>query len=66
MMLMCRTAIPLWISGKKVITGIVFFVLKGLGMFERGFYGSELANKKRYWPTKMYGYGINANYKIHE
>ena len=30
MMLMCRMAKPLWVSGKKVITGSVFFVLKGL------------------------------------
>ena len=30
MMLMCRMAKPLWVSGKKVIMGSVFFVLKGL------------------------------------
>ena len=33
-------------------------------MFERGFYGSELAKKNRYWPTQIYVYGINANCKI--
>ena len=30
MMLMCRMEKPLWVSGKKVIIGSVFFVLKFL------------------------------------
>ena len=30
MMLMCSMAKPLWVSGKKVIMGSVFFVLKCL------------------------------------
>ena len=37
-----------------------------IGMFERGFYGSELAKKNRYWRTEIYGYGINANCKINK
>ena len=32
-------------------------------MFERGFYGIELSKKNIYWPTEIYGYGINANCK---
>ena len=35
-------------------------------MFDRGFYGSKLANKNRYWPTEICGYGINANCKINK
>ena len=35
-------------------------------MFERGLYGSELTKKNRYWPTEIYGYGINANFKINK
>ena len=32
-----------------------------IGMFQRELYGSEFVKKNRYWPTKIYGYGINAN-----
>ena len=32
-------------------------------MFERGFYGSELDKKNRYWSIEIYGYEINANFK---
>ena len=35
-------------------------------MFEREFYGSELAKKNRYWPTEFYEYGININCKINK
>ena len=35
-------------------------------MFEIGFYGSDLAKNIRYWPTEIYGYGINANCKINK
>ena len=37
-----------------------------IGMFVRGFYGSELVKNNRYWPTDIYGYGINANCKINK
>ena len=37
-----------------------------IGMFERGFNGSELLNKNRYWATEMYEYGINANCKMNK
>ena len=37
-----------------------------IGMFDRGLYGSELAKKNRYWPTVIYGYGINDNCRINK
>ena len=47
MMLMCRMAKPLWGSGKKVITGSVFFVLKGLLVCLREGY------MKLNWPRRI-------------
>ena len=47
--------------------GACFICIKRfVGMFQRGFYVSELAKKNRYWPTEIYGYGINANCKINK
>ena len=67
MMLMCIREKPLWISGKEMIMGSVFFVLKGLFICLRE--GSMEVN----WPRIIYigqkkfcGYGINANCKINE
>ena len=42
------------------------FIKRFVGMFEKGFYGSELAKKNRYCPEEIYGYGINANCKINK
>ena len=65
MVLMCRMEKPLWGSGKKVIMGSFFLCIKRfIGMFERGFYRSELAKNNRYLPTEIYGYVINSNCKI--
>ena len=47
--------------------GKCFLCIKSfIVMFERGFHGSELAKKNIYWPTEIYGYGINANCKINK
>ena len=35
-------------------------------MFEKGLYGSELAKNNIYWPTEIYGYGINDNFTINK
>ena len=37
-----------------------------IGMFEIGFFGSDLAQKNSYWRTEIYEYGINANCKINK
>ena len=67
MILMCRIAKSILVSGKKLVKGSVFFVLKGLFICLRE--GSMEVN----WPRIIYigqkkfcGYGINANCKINE
>ena len=45
---------------KKVIIDSGFCVLRDfIGMFERGLYGSELVNNRRYFPIGIYLDGIN-------
>ena len=48
MMLMCRIVKPLWGSGKKVVTGSVFFVLKGLLVC------SKEDSMEVNWPRRIY------------
>ena len=58
--LMIRLARALWSTGKEVIMDSIFFSLKGLlEMSKRGFYGSVLIKKRRYWPRGVYVYAIN-------
>ena len=38
-----------------------FYVLRGLiGIFEISVFGSSFMKKRRYWPTGIYGDGVNA------
>ena len=39
-------------------------VLKGfIGMYNRGFYGSEVVKRCIYWPSVIYGDQINAHFE---
>ena len=58
--LMLRLTILLCITGKEVIIGSVFYVLKGiLEMRKRGVSGSALIKKRGYWPKGVHGDAIN-------
>ena len=58
--IMLRLMRALWRTGKAVIMDSSFCVLKGLlEMRKRGFYGSVLIKKRRYWPKRVYGDDIN-------
>ena len=67
MMMMCSMAKPLWGTGKTVIRGSVLFVFQVLLVCLRvSSMEVNLAKKNIYWPTEIYGYGINANCKINK
>ena len=42
---------PLWVTGKVVVMDSGFCVIEGLiAMVKKGVLGSELIQKRRYWP----------------
>ena len=62
MSLMWRMTRPLWARGKAVIMYSTFYLIKELiGMYERGFLGIAVINKRRYWPEGIHGNQINVH-----
>ena len=65
--MMMRKEEPLFGTGKSLVTGSGFYVLKGIvGMLAHGVYGTTVIKKKRYWPKYCKGYGIEAFFRYKE